>query len=48
LDDPSDQLRTASPALYVVNCQECHFLGSSLVRDIADLTILVRTLFYKA
>lgn len=29
LDDPSDQLRTASPSLYVVNCQECHFLGSS-------------------
>ncbi|RLL97662.1 hypothetical protein CFD26_104815 [Aspergillus turcosus] len=40
LDDPSDQLRTASPALYVVNCQECHFLGSSQVRDIADLTLL--------
>ncbi|GIK07553.1 hypothetical protein Aspvir_003219 [Aspergillus viridinutans] len=40
LDDPSDQLRSASPALYVVNCQECHLLGSSQVRDIANLTLL--------
>lgn len=42
LDNPGDQLRSASPALYVVNCQECHFLGSSLVRQIATLTHLVR------
>ncbi|GFF60150.1 hypothetical protein IFM51744_10193 [Aspergillus udagawae] len=40
LDDPSDQLRSASPALYVVNCQECHLLGSSQIRDIAHLTLL--------
>ncbi|KAH3019392.1 hypothetical protein KXW60_006137 [Aspergillus fumigatus] len=40
LDNPGDQLRSASPALYVVNCQECHFLGSSLVRQIATLTQL--------
>ncbi|GFG11912.1 hypothetical protein IFM61392_07142 [Aspergillus lentulus] len=40
LDDPGDQLRSASPTLYVANCQECHLLGSSQVREIANLTHL--------
>ncbi len=32
LDDPSDQMKSTSPGLYVVNCQQCHLIGYSQVK----------------
>ena len=41
LSDPSGQFRTTRPRLYVVNCQQCHLVGYSQLRDLENLEFLV-------
>jgi hypothetical protein len=38
LDDPSDQLKSTSPRLYVVNCQQCHLIGYSQVKNVEHMS----------
>jgi len=42
LDDPSGQLRTARPRLYVINCGKCHLAGDSQLRYLEHLKFPVR------
>jgi hypothetical protein len=40
LDDPTDQLKSTSPRLYTVNCQQCHLIGYSQVKDVEHIRSL--------
>jgi hypothetical protein len=33
LDDPSGKLRATRPKVFTVNCEECHIVGESQLKD---------------
>lgn len=42
LDDPSAQFRAAHPTLYSLNCQSCHQVGDTQMRQSGDIKFPVR------